>query len=359
MAQRDTLELSVVLPTYCERENVAPLLARLEAVLGGISWEAIVVDDDSPDGTADAVRALAQRDPRVRCMQRIGRRGLSSACIEGALASSATFIAVMDADLQHDETALPRMLEALRGGEADLAIGSRYVAGGSTGAWDSQRRRLSRFATRASHWVAKGVADPLSGFFLMRRDVFMARVRGLSSIGFKILLDLIATRGPPLRIVEIPIQFRPRVAGESKLDERVAWDFAMLLVDKTAGRFLPTRFLVFCAIGGLGVLALLFRGFGVSFVAAQSAAAIVAMALNFTLNNWITYRDQRLRGARWLLGLVTFVLACSVGALANVGIAAALFLQREGWLLSGLAGTLVGAVWNFALSRTFVWRKAD
>lgn len=357
-------ELCVVVPTYCERENVAELFERLASALAGVAFEVIFVDDDSPDGTAQVVRELAQRDGRARCLQRIGRRGLSSACVEGALASSAPFVAVMDADLQHDERALPQMLALLRRGDLDLAIGSRYVAGGSTGAWDERRRLVSRLATRASRRLARGVADPMSGYFVIRRDAFLARVRGLSGIGFKILLDLIATGREPLRLVEVPIEFRARRAGESKLDERVAWEFAMLLLDKTVGRFVPVRFVVFCAVGALGVavhlgvLALLFRGLRAGFVPSQSVAALAAMVFNFALNNRVTYRDQRLRGGAWLRGLAVFTLACSVGIAANVGVASWLFGSREGWFLSGVAGTLVAAVWNFVVSRTFVWNRA-
>ena len=360
------LELSVVVPTFNESANVHELLRRLGSVLGDSGWEVIFVDDDSPDETASSVRSIARVDPRVRCVQRIGRRGLSSACIEGMLASSAPIIAVMDADLQHDESVLPRMLDLLKDGAADLVIGTRYAQGGSTGDWDARRVGLSRLATRVGRRVLKrDISDPMSGFFMMRREVLDASVRRLSGIGFKILLDILASAPPGLRIAEVPFTFRSRFAGESKLDELVVWEYGMLLADKTIGRYVPVRFLAFAVVGGLGVfvhmaaLTLLLKGLGLGFTAAQSAATATAMVFNFAVNNVLTYRDRRLSGWAWWRGLASFMLACSVGALANVGIATYLFGFETTWFLAALAGVLVGAVWNFAVTQLYTWgRKA-
>jgi dolichol-phosphate mannosyltransferase len=357
-------ELSIVVPTFNESANVEELVLRLDLTLRGLAWEVVFVDDDSPDETAATVRQLAQRDPRVRVIQRIGRRGLSSACVEGVLATSAPYVAVMDADLQHDEAILPRMLQALRGGKVDIAVGSRYVAGGGIGQWDGQRASISRLATRLSRTVVPAeLKDPMSGFFMIRRDAFMARVRGLSSLGFKILVDLFASSGQPLRFVEVPFQFRARHAGESKLDNQVAWDYGMLLLDKLVGRWIPVRFISFGLIGGAGVavhmavLAAVFQSGLTRFSVGQAVATGVAMVFNFFVNNMLTYRDRRLRGAKLVKGLATFALVCSVGAIANVGIAEYLFSHRQGWVPAALGGILVGAVWNFATSAFYTWGK--
>lgn len=360
-----TTLFSVVIPTFKERDNVAELVRRLDACLAGVAWEAIFVDDDSPDGTADRVRELARADPRVRCIQRIGRRGLSSACVEGMLASSAPFLAVMDADLQHDETVLPRMLAVLQANEADLVVGSRYVEGGGIGTWNADRAMMSRFATRLSRLVIKrDLSDPMSGFFALRRDTFEAAVRNLSSIGFKILLDLIASSPQPPRLKEIPYQFRERHAGESKLDSQAMWGYLMLLGDKLFGHIVPVRFVAFTLVGGLGVvvhfavLTLLFHALARPFGASQAAATMVAMTSNFALNNALTYRDMRLRGWRWLKGWISFTLVCALGAIANVGIASYLFVQDTMWVLAALAGIVVGAVWNYAVTAIYTWNKA-
>ena len=356
-------DLTVVVPTFNERDNVIPLVRRLAAILEGCAWEAIFVDDDSPDGTAEAVRAIARRDPRIRCLQRVGRRGLSSACIEGFLASSAPFIAVIDADLQHDERLLPRMLATLKNEAVDLVVGSRYVAGGGVGDWDASRQRASAIATRLSRIVTRTeIADPMSGFFMMRRGVFDDALRRLSAQGFKILLDLMASTSHPPRIKELPYEFRPRQHGESKLDALVVWEFVMLLADKLIGHIVPVRFALFAFIGAIGVIihmAVLWTGltqFSLEFTASQTAAAIVAMTGNFFLNNVFTYADRRLKGWRILRGLASFYLICSLGAVANVGIASYFFAERHIWWAAGIAGIIVGSVWNYAVSAIFTWK---
>jgi dolichol-phosphate mannosyltransferase len=356
-------ELSVIVPTLNERANIQPFLELTGLALEGVAWEVIFVDDDSRDGTASEIRAIAQRDPRVRCLQRIGRRGLSTACIEGALASAAPYVAVMDADLQHDERLLPRMLDALKYQPYDIVVGSRYIAGGGVGDWNKGRAQISDLATRLSRLICKTeIADPMSGFFMLRRDLFEASVRNLSGQGFKILLDLLASSPRPVRLKELPFEFRSRQHGESKLDSLVAWEFGMLLADKLIGHLVPLRFALFAFIGiiGLGVhLAVLWtlhKGLGGEFTTAQTVATFVAMTSNFFLNNVFTYRDQRLRGWRLLRGLFSFYLICAVGAVANVGIAGYIFASRPVWWLAGIAGVVIGSVWNYALSSIFTWR---
>ena len=364
MIQTHDLRLSLVVPTYNEAGNVRELLRRLETVAGASGWEVVFVDDDSSDGTANLVRAIAAHDPRVRCLQRIGRRGLSTACIEGMLTTSAPVIAVMDADLQHDERVLPSMLELIEQTDAEVVVATRYGVDGSTGAWDARRLRMSRLAGAASRLVLKqDVSDPMSGYFMIRRDVLESTVRSLSGIGFKILLDILASSRRPLRVREVPYTFRDRFAGESKLDEMVIWEYGMLLADKTVGRYIPVRFLTFALVGAIGVvvhmavLTLLLKGLRQEFELAQAGATITAMVFNFAVNNTLTYRDRRLRGWAWARGLASFMLACSVGALANVGIATYLFSNRTQWALAALAGVLVGAVWNYAITQIYTWGK--
>jgi dolichol-phosphate mannosyltransferase len=359
------LQLSIVVPTFNESANVCELLERLQSVLGETGWEAVFVDDDSPDDTAALVRTIARSDPRVRCVQRIGRRGLSSACIEGMLASAAPYVAVMDADLQHDEAILPAMLELLRTDRADLVVGTRYAQGGSMGDWDEHRAGMSRLATRASRLIVRqSVSDPMSGFFMLRREVLDASVRRLSALGFKILLDILASAPATLRVAEVPFTFRQRHGGESKLDELVIWEYGMLLADKTIGRFIPVRFVSFAFVGGLGVfvhmlvLVVLLKPLGLEFSLAQSGATGVAMVFNYAVNNLLTYRDRRLSGWAWWRGLTSFVAACSVGALANVGVATYLFESRTTWFLAALAGVLVGAVWNYAITQLYTWGRS-
>ena len=357
-------ELTLVIPTLNERDNIGPLVDLLDAVLEAVSWEVIFVDDDSPDGTAERIREIGRRDRRVRCLQRLGRRGLTTACIEGALAASATYIAVMDADMQHDENLLPQMLAMLKSGSADLVVGSRYVAGGGIGGLDAARANMSAFATRLSRIICKAeIADPMSGFFMLRRDVLEGALRRLSGQGFKILLDILASSPRSLRVRELPYNFRERQHGESKLDTLVAWEYMMLIVDKLIGHIVPVRFALFAFVGGIGLfihMSVLWLGLsvaGAAFNLAQTSATILAMTANFFINNLFTYRDRRLRGLAMLRGLFTFYAICSLGAVANVGIAGYVFSRNEVWWLAGLAGIVVGSVWNYAISSVFTWKQ--
>jgi dolichol-phosphate mannosyltransferase len=359
------LELSIILPSFNEKDNVAGVIASVDKALPDVAWEVVFVDDNSPDGTSEEVRAHAQRDPRVRCVQRVGRRGLSSACIEGFLATSAPFVAVMDADGQHDEKALPIMLEKLRQSDIDLVYGTRYAAGGSTGNWDPKRAAMSRFATQMANYLTKTpLSDPMSGFFMTRRDVFMRSLPNLSAIGFKILLDIAASAPTPLRVAAVPYEFRNRVHGESKLDSVVLWEYLLLLLDKAIGHVVPVRFISFALVGGSGVfvsmvvLMMFFKGYGLSFGASQTVATVVAISTNFLLNNALTYRDRRLKGSKLFLGWLTFNVVSGIGAVGNVGVASYMYEIYSGsWFLSALAGIAVGVVWNYAASAFFTWRK--
>src|SRR5579871_736918 len=355
-------ELSIIVPTYKERGNVAELVKRLDAALSGISWEAIFVDDNSPDGTAEAVKDIAGTDSRVRCLRRVGRRGLAGACIEGMLSSASPFVAVMDADLQHDEKVLPDMLARLKSG-ADLVAGTRYVEGGSAGSFSKRRSAISRAATWLTRrLVGTNLSDPMSGFFMMRRDRLEAMAPRLSPVGFKILLDIAATGGERLAIAEQPYVFGTRFDGESKFNAQIGVEFLGLLLAKMTGDLVDPRFLFFAIVGTLGLvvhlvtlrLALIFMPD--AFRGAQILATLVAMTSNFLLNNELTYRDRRLKGVAMLRGFVLFCLIGSVGALTNVDLASWLYYERQVWWVAGAAGALMGALWNYAMSTLFVWR---
>ena len=306
--------LTIVVPTFNERRNLEELVRRVAEALPGVDWEMVFVDDDSPDGTAEIAKAIARRDPRIRCLRRVNRRGLSGACIDGILSSSAPYVGVMDADLQHDETILPRMLERLTSGEADLIIGSRHQDGGSADEGFSARRAaMSRAAIRMARWALKtDITDITSGFFMLRREIVDRVAPALLPSGFKILADIVGSVEEPLRVAEIGYTFRSRKAGESKLDAKVSLDFLGLIVNKVTRGLIPVRFILFAIVGALGVfvhltvLRLALAIPGMEFVTAQSIATVVAMTSNFFINNQFTYRDAKLRGFAMLRGLFFF-----------------------------------------------------
>src|SRR3954471_18436199 len=352
------IELAVVVPTFKERENVLPLLDLLASALSGIPYEVIFVDDDSPDGTADLVREISLTNPRVRIIHRVNRRGLASACVEGMLASAAPYVCVMDADLQHDKRIIPAMLGKLKAEALDVVVGSRNVEGGSMGEFARHRVRLSMIGRRFSTRICGcDITDPMSGFFLLNRSFLMEVVHNVSGIGFKILVDLLASCKRPVRIAEVPYQFRTRQRGESKLDILVGIEYLQLLLDKLIGEYIPASFILFVLVGCVGVvlhlatLGMELFWLHLSFKRSQAIAALVAMIANFLLNNLITYRDRRLRGWRILEGLVLFCIACSIGLLINLTVADNARNAGAVWYVAGLLGLAVGSVWNYGVTR--------
>lgn len=357
-------ELTVVVPTYSERDNIAELVRRLTSVLRGINWEVVFVDDDSPDGTSALAKSIASGDAHVRCIRRVGRRGLSGACIEGILSSSAPVVAVMDADLQHDETLLPKMLRSIQEG-ADLAVASRYITGGSAEeGFAGIRRWGSGLATRLAQLLTgTEVSDPMSGFFMVRREEIEDHASALAGEGYKLLLDLLWSAGKSLKVTEHSYRFRERRSGESKLDALVAVDYLGLLFSKMLGGVLPVRFLMFCAVGLSGiavhllVLGLALSSLHLSFAWSQFTAVMVAMTWNFVINNLLTYRDTRLSGRRFFQGLVMFYLACSIGSIGNVGVASWIYSFHATAWVAGLTGAIIGAVFNYAVSSALIWKR--
>lgn len=356
------LKWAIVVPTFRERENVAPLYRALQAAMPAEGWEVVFVDDASDDGTADVIMALARSNPNVRLVQRFGRRGLASAAIEGMMATIAPVVAVIDGDMQHDETILPNMFRAVDAG-ADLAIGSRYAGAGSTGDWSKNRVLISRFATKLSGGFGhNNVSDPMSGFIAIRRDLIVQIMPCLSIIGFKLLLDILLSSPMKLKIEEFHYTFKSRVAGESKLDAAVSSEFLFLLLEKKLGKWFPARFVMFIIVGGVGlclnlILLRTFLHLDLPFTFSQTAAVCITIATNFYLNNLLTYRDRRLRGWRALRGMLSFYAVCGAGALANVGVAVAVYERHEQWWVAGVAGAAIGAVWNYAASSFLTWHK--
>jgi dolichol-phosphate mannosyltransferase len=356
-------ELSIIAPTFNEIKNIESLAQQIDEALGDVRWELIIVDDASPDGTAKFARTLGQRDPRIRCIYRLGRRGLAGACIEGFLSSSADVLAVMDADLQHDSRLLAKMLERIRNGSCDIVIASRYGAGGTSDGFSAARQQASNLSTKLARFsTGVQVSDPMSGFFMIRRDAFEPLAPYLAVEGFKILLDILATARGRLRIEEETYSFAARTEGASKFDVQNVLDFVGLLASKMSAGIIPIRFMNFALVGftGVGVHLVALKillATQATFNTAQVIATVCAMTSNFFMNNLLTYRDRRKTGLGLITGLLMFYAICGIGAFSNIGIANWLYGQSTVWWVAGLTGSLVGAVWNFAVSSRLLWRK--
>lgn len=358
MAARD---ITVVVPVLNEAENIAPLVGMLRDALDGLDWEVLFVDDDSADGTADAVHAIARDDPRVRHILRVTHPGLANSCIQGMLSSSADVLCVMDGDGQHDPRVIRELRACVLDGGTDVASAARDLRAVDSHSLRPLRQRLSRAGNALGRAALKrDTTDPLSGFFAIRRDAFLRVVRTLSDSGFKLLFDILMS-DPKLRHVEIPHTFRPRLHGASKLDALVMWQFAALVVEKLARGLIPARLASFLAVGGLGFgvhMAVLYSGLGLGapFYAAQAAAAVIAASSNFLLNNALTWRDRRFTGVALVYGWVAYLAVSSVGLIANVAVATWAYGQLRGLaIVAATAGIFMDAVWKFAVSDRLVW----
>ena len=359
--------LSIIAPTYNEAQNVESFVKAIESILEKDSYEIIFVDDNSKDKTYDIVKKLAIKKKYVRCIRRIGRRGLSSAVIEGCLSSSSDLLLVMDSDLQHDEKKIPLMLNLLRKEDLDIVIASRFLKNNKTIGLSKYRNLLSSFANFLANKISNAkLTDPMSGFFLIKRSIFDKVAPNLSGLGFKILLDIFSSSQNDIRYKEVSFVFKKRLYGESKLDSLVLWEYLLLLWQCKFGKVIPARFLSFCLIGGSGVFVHIsflyfFINIELSFLYAQTFSTLIAMTSNFFLNNVLTYRDRRKKGLAALKALTLFYLTCGIGASANIGISNLLFIGNISgisgiWYLSGLIGAIVCSIWNFLMSSLVTWK---
>ncbi len=356
--------LSIVVPILNERMNIRILHERLDKTLAGIAWEVIFVDDDSGDGSAEEATKLALEDSRVRLLHRIGRSGLSSACVEGMMSSTASYLAVMDGDLQHDERILPEMLKLIEGRNLDVVVGSRNIAGGGMGDFATERVQLSNLGRWFSQrLMGCPLSDPMSGFFMVSRSYLLEVVHRLSQMGFKILLDLTSSARRPLRFAEVPYTFRNREHGESKLDFNVNLDFLLQIADKKLGHLIPARFALYVMVGFSGmlvhglILLVFYRLNGFPLEQTQMIGTGAAIVWNFFLNNTITYRDRKLKGwASLLQGLVVYVAGCAVGAVSNLALTRMLTEQGVPGMVAGMTGIAISSVWNFGMASALTWK---
>ncbi|QCH14201.1 glycosyltransferase family 2 protein [Synechococcus sp. CB0101] len=359
------LRVSIVLPTYNERGNIEPLLAQLLPLQQHYNLEILVVDDDSADGTAELVRQLAHREPRLRLIRRVGRSGLASAIKEGLLDATGDVALVMDSDGQHEPASVSRAIDTLVQSELDLVIGSRFHPEAEILGLSGRRERGSSWANSSARFSLPGryahLSDYMSGFFALRLEPLLPLIRAVDVNGFKFLYELLAVSRGALATAEVPLSFQPRSYGSSKLDLAIFWDFLISILHSLSLRLLPRRAISFGLVGVSGVAVQLlatqvFMAAGLGFKQALPFAVVVAASSNYLINNALTFRFQRLKGLALLRGLLKFLLVASLPVLANVGLASAFYsLVARDTLWAQLAGILVVFVWNYAASSRFVW----
>lgn len=355
--------ISVIIPTYNERHNLAPLISRIETALSGLDWEVIFVDDNSKDGTHEEAFRISQVHSRVRLILRLSDRGLARSSIQGMLSAKGNYLCIMDGDGQHDPKYIPQMIDRLQADQLDIISASRKldeISGSqSLSRWRTRMSRVGNFFS--SRVIGRVLNDPLTGFFLMKREAFMALAPGLSDPGFKLLLDILSSNHR-LKHAELPFNFGTRMSGDSKLDSYVAWQFGTFLVSKATGSLIPAKLVSFILVGFTG-LAVHFCGLyaglfmGLSFKVAQTLATLIAATTNFAFNNLLTFRDRRLRGIGMLWGYLKYLLASAFGIAANISVAV-LTYERFGHLvvISTLAGIAIDTLWKFVISNRMIWK---
>ena len=358
--------LSVVIPTYNERDNIPKILEKLKKILNNITHEVIFVDDNSPDGTHEEIRNFIKNSTKINLVHRIGRRGLSGAIIEGVFAAKYELVAVMDCDLQHDETKLLDMINLFsRDSSLDIVIGTRFSEKGEIS--DQAFSRIRELGSKITTILIKNVlniasTDPLSGFFMVKRETFLKCSGNLQTQGFKVLADFLATSDKNIQIKEIGYKFKNRIAGKSKMSLLTVLELVGLVLSQILKGKVSIRFILFCMVGFSGILMqLLVTGLTMllinQFSTSQTLGIIAAMTSNYFLNNYITFQERRLKSLNLIRGLFSFYFICSLGAFANIAIATYVFSFSSNWLISSFTGAIFGAVWNFTLTSSFTWKS--
>ncbi len=358
------VRLSVIIPTYNERENIPFLIKRIEKVLPRNIFEIIIVDDNSPDKTYEVVQDIASKKTWVRGIRRFNSFGLSSAIISGFSAAKGDYFLVMDADMQHDEKILPDFIKAFEDG-SDIIVASRKSHGGKIEQWAAWRKLLSWIASKmATILLPIQVSDPLSGYFGIRRNVFNDLALRIKPRGFKILLEFLA-HSKGYKISEIGYTFRPRQHGESKLSASVVYNYLRAIYDLSIGKFIPLEFIKYSIVGLSGVLV---NQAGLWFykekmLFSDQVSLIIAIELsiisNFYINNYWTFKENKIRGGAKsiVIGLLKFNMICLIGALINYS--TALYLTSKLYLsiyISNFWGILLATLWNYLINVNFTWK---
>lgn len=355
-------ELSLVVPTYNERENITLLLERIHKSLSDYNYELIVVDDNSPDGTSELARSLASKYP-LQVIVRTNERGLASAVVVGLKQARGEILGVIDADLQHPPEFIPALIKAVRDG-ADVAIASRYIKGGGIEGWTFKRKIISRGAKIPANILltsARKIKDPLSGFFLFRKRVIDGAV--LSPTGYKILLEVLV-RGKANRVVEVPYTFKERERGKSNLTAKEQINYLSHLSRLAWEEGGVRRFIKFCIVGAsgfgvnVGLLALFVEIVGMHKVWAQIPSYQISILTNFAFNEFWTFSDRRTPGLRsFLMRAIKFNLVSQVGWGINLGVYyLALNVAGIYYIVSQIIAIAVATMWNFLSNVIWTWR---
>ncbi len=361
--------ISIVIPTFNEVENIIPLLKKLTLIVNNFEYEIIVVDDDSPDGTSNAVNKYMQFNKKIKLITRIGRSGLSSAIKEGLIFAQGKYLLVLDGDGQHHPSFILNMLEAIKKDKSDIVIGSRFLNTSKLEGLSNERSLGSKIANKMArislHKNYSKLTDYLSGCFCVEKEITKKFIRKIEVNGFKFLYELLSLSKGELAVNEVPLIFKERRFGNSKLDIAIVWDFLISIIHNLTLRILPRRAISFGLVGISGVFVQLFitsflvEIFRIDFYNALPFAVIFAATSNFLINNQVTFRSDRLKDLALLIGLLKFLIVASLPIIANVGITTAFYKYiTADTLIAQIAGIGIVYAWNYLASSSFVWKKS-
>ena len=361
--------ISIVIPTFNEAENIIPLLKNLTLLVSHFEYEIIVVDDDSPDGTSDEVSKYMKSNKRIKLITRIGRSGLSSAIKEGLIFAQGKYLLVLDGDGQHHPSFVLDMLEQIRKSKSDIVIGSRFLNNSRLEGLSNKRSLGSKIANKLArislHKNFSKLTDYLSGCFCLEKEMTKKYIRKIEINGFKFLYELLSLSKGKLAVHEVPLIFKQRRFGNSKLDIAIVWDFLISIIHNLTLRLLPRRAISFGMVGISGVFVQLFitsflvEIFLIDFYNALPFAVISAATSNFLINNQLTFRSDRLRNLGLVVGLLKFLIVASLPVIANVGITTAIYKYISAdTFISQIAGIAIVYAWNYLASSSFVWKKS-
>ena len=355
--------ISILIPTYNEALNIKILIDRISHCLKKIDWEIIFVDDNSPDKTSEKIEYFTKTQSNIKVVNRLNERGLAGAVITGLKYCKFQNIIVMDADLQHDPIYIPKLIKRIEKDDATIVIASRYFQSSTIEDFHFMRKIVSKLTIKIFNMFSyKKLTDPMSGFFIIKKDFFINLSKQLSKDGYKILADIILNGPKTITVSEISLGFKKRNAGQSKMNLRVLWDFLLIIAYCVLKNYVPRKYLSYIFVGCLGLLTHLiflyvfYKLLLINFLLSHILATFIAILINFTLNNVLTFYSKNLIGFRWLIGLVNYNIFCSYGLFISYSITKVLSDLNCYWFLAGIIGTFTASIWNFSISKFLVWK---
>ena len=365
-SEEKQLSISFVLPTFNERNNIVFLIEEILKLTSQHEIEIIVVDDNSNDGTSEIVRNLAQLEKKIKLINRFNRFGLSSAIKEGCINATFDIIAIMDSDGQHEVKDVLNAIRKLIHKKFDVVFGSRFLKKSKIQGLSKKRQTGSilanKFARISLSRKYKNLTDFMSGCIVLKRESCFLYLTKIDVNGFKFLFELLSLSKGNLNVSEVPLSFKSRTGGSSKFDIAIFWDFLISLIHTFLKRIVPRRAISFAFVGAVGVIVQLLSSYllmifiGFTFQLALPIAVTCAACSNFFINNWLTFRNKRLKNKELIFALFKFLLISSLPIIANVGLATSIYnLILPSTLLSQLAGIVIVFIWNYAASSRFVW----